>query len=140
MGGAVAMLIAQRLWDVGCPVASVYTYGAPKVGDADFCRRYQARLYRVENGHDLVPHILVSEDEAETLQAQGAPDAAKLAVRAEYCDVGVLRWIDSRGRLCKPSLGVELWREARQAFLGPNARDHDIDAYVAALEKIRDAA
>lgn len=140
MGAAVATLIAQRLWDANCPPAGVYTFGSPKIGDSEFCRRYQPKLYRVENGRDLVPHIPVSEDEAEALGKQGSPDAAQLAARPEYSEVGVLRWIDSRGRICKPTLGVELRRALQQSFRGPSARDHDIDAYLAKLEAIRNTS
>lgn len=58
MGGALANLIANEFCSEGrVPVAGTYTFGAPRVGDAAFAELCLAPHYRVENQHDLVPHI-----------------------------------------------------------------------------------
>jgi triacylglycerol lipase len=50
MGGALALLAASMR-----PEAVVYTFGAPKTGDAAFaCSLESTRIYRVENKHDLI--------------------------------------------------------------------------------------
>lgn len=53
LGGALAVLAASML-----PEAVVYTFGAPKTGDAAFARSLEhTRIYRVENDHDIVPSM-----------------------------------------------------------------------------------
>ena len=53
LGGALAVMAASMR-----PEAVVYTFGAPKTGDAVFARSLeQSRIYRVENDHDIVPSM-----------------------------------------------------------------------------------
>ncbi len=53
LGGALAVLAASMR-----PEALVYTFGAPKTGDAAFIRSLAStRLYRVENDRDLIPSM-----------------------------------------------------------------------------------
>lgn len=51
LGGALAVLAASMR-----PEAVVYTFGAPKTGNAVFSSSLKStRIYRVENNHDLIP-------------------------------------------------------------------------------------
>src|SRR5690606_37727833 len=62
LGGALAVL-ATAVLKIGLrmPVAGVYTYGQPRVGDAEFCRVYDQVLkditFRYVNDADVVPHL-----------------------------------------------------------------------------------
>ena len=57
MGGALAVLTACRLAKMGRPPAAIYTFGAPRVGDRNFCAGYSLPTYRIVNGLDLVPEM-----------------------------------------------------------------------------------
>jgi triacylglycerol lipase len=56
-GGAVAVLMAQRLDAAGIEPKHVFTFGAPRVGDAAFASAYRPRLYRFEDTRDPVPTL-----------------------------------------------------------------------------------
>jgi pimeloyl-ACP methyl ester carboxylesterase len=59
-GGALAILLAAILQHRGTPVHSVYTFGSPKVGGADFAEcwiRTGIPLYPLINGRDVVPSL-----------------------------------------------------------------------------------
>ena len=53
-GGAMAVISAAR----SKYVADIYTFGAPRAGNAEYCRNIQSRSYRVTNGNDIIPVIL----------------------------------------------------------------------------------
>src|SRR5213079_949071 len=57
MGGALAVLTACRLAKMGRPPVAIYTFGAPRVGDRNFCAGYSLPTYRIINGLDLVPEM-----------------------------------------------------------------------------------
>ena len=62
LGGALAVLLAATLGETGRPVAGLYTFAAPRVGDSAFADRLNAHLtaaahWRVANAGDLVPHV-----------------------------------------------------------------------------------
>jgi hypothetical protein len=57
MGGALAMLTACRLAKMGRPPVAIYTYGAPRVGDREFCAGYRLPTYRIVNRLDIVPEM-----------------------------------------------------------------------------------
>ena len=64
LGGALAVLLAATLGESGRPVAGLYTFGAPRVGDGAFADRLNAHTHmaeavhwRVANAGDLVPHV-----------------------------------------------------------------------------------
>ena len=60
-GGAEAIPTAKLLKLQGLPVHSVYTFGQPRVGDAQFAAAYSAllgdRTFRVVNQNDIVPRL-----------------------------------------------------------------------------------
>jgi len=62
LGGALATVMAAVVANLSDhPIQGVYTYGQPRVGDPEFCRRYMQalgdRTFRHVNDHDLVPHV-----------------------------------------------------------------------------------
>ncbi len=61
LGGALAVLAAAKLVDRGKPVYGLYTFGQPRVGDAEFADkmniRMQGRMFRYVNYTDVVPRV-----------------------------------------------------------------------------------
>lgn len=62
LGAALAMLAAAFVSTLPThPIAGVYTFGQPRVGDGGFAAAYGARLggrtFRCVNDRDLVPHV-----------------------------------------------------------------------------------
>jgi hypothetical protein len=62
LGGALAIIAAERLLRERQVIASVYTFGAPRVGSSAFAESYNAcglgdRSFRVIHGLDIVPSL-----------------------------------------------------------------------------------
>src|SRR5262245_42135886 len=60
LGGALALVAAAAFGGndkLGDRIAAVYTFGAPRVGGADFPNLVKAPHYRVVNSGDVVPHV-----------------------------------------------------------------------------------
>jgi triacylglycerol lipase len=60
LGGALAVLLTAMLIADDVPVAGLYTYGAPRVGDKAFeeaCNQRFTNAFRVVNEDDMVPHL-----------------------------------------------------------------------------------
>lgn len=60
LGGALATLYAARRLDVNDPVAGMYTYGSPRVGDETFREGFNAKMsnyYRMVFGRDIVSRV-----------------------------------------------------------------------------------
>lgn len=57
LGGALSVLAACRLANIGRPPVATYTFGAPRVGDRTFCAGYELPTYRIVNRLDLVPEL-----------------------------------------------------------------------------------
>lgn len=74
LGGALAALAGDR-YGAG---SGLYTYGSPRVGDAEFADRFRVTGYRVVNHRDIVTRI---------------------PPRGVYRHVGEPRYIDQNGRL-----------------------------------------
>lgn len=74
LGGALAMLAADRYQNV----QGVYSFGAPRIGDLNFRRRFSVPAYRIVNGSDIV---------------------AQVPARGVYRHVGDLKVIDAVGNL-----------------------------------------
>jgi triacylglycerol lipase len=62
LGGALAVLAAAKLrFEKAQPINGVYTYGQPRVGDFEFCSRYDNGFgdytFRFVNFKDIVPRV-----------------------------------------------------------------------------------
>lgn len=61
LGGALALLAAWRLQRQMVPVAQVYTFGAPMVGNAAaaaaFAREFPGKIFRYVDERDMVPRL-----------------------------------------------------------------------------------
>ncbi len=56
MGGAMALLAAGR-WQANYQPEAVVSFGAPRLGDAEFVASLELTHWRVVNGADKVPHL-----------------------------------------------------------------------------------
>jgi hypothetical protein len=103
-GGAMAMLAAVKLKAAKLPVTQVETFGAPRVGGADFAKRYAGiDAVRYENDQDLVPHVPLNALELtlapllrRVIDIQGAPEG-------DFTSVGKLRYVDAEGSIESPA-------------------------------------
>lgn len=68
LGGALAVIFAAALLknhaDVAARVSSVYTFGMPRVGDAEFCdnmsRAFPGTCHRISHAADIIPLVCCS--------------------------------------------------------------------------------
>jgi hypothetical protein len=148
MGGALAVLTACRLAKAGRPPAAVYTFGAPRVGDRQFCTRYALPTYRVVNRLDLVPEMPLASMKrllpATPRFTRGIVlnRLQKIAARVPcYGHVKTFVYIDRDGAIIEGA-DVEPWRAhavARaiatrgKSFL-EGLTDHMISNYIRGLE------
>ncbi|MBL0871574.1 MAG: lipase family protein [Phycisphaerales bacterium] len=85
LGGALAVLSAAAITRTlpHVNIYGIYTFGQPRVGDADFCAAYDAllkdRTFRTVNNRDMVPR---------------APTRIQ-----HFREVGSVRYFDARGQL-----------------------------------------
>lgn len=86
-------VLARRRSGLAEKVAGVFTYGAPKIGDAEFCSTvgtmYAGRLYRYVHGSDMV---------------------TKLPAGFGYVDHSLERFLVSRPTAAKSRCGTRLQR------------------------------
>ncbi len=112
LGGALATVMAAVVANLpNHPIQGVYTYGQPRVGDPEFCARYNQVLhdqtFRHVNDHDLVPHVpprRFTRVEQQVFDVGGLlriPDLANAfqhrEVNYEYDHVGQLRLLFPQG-------------------------------------------
>ena len=128
LGAGLATLAAARLVDRGEATATVYSYGAPRVGLRDFAAEYNrvlgARTYRVINHIDVVTRV--------PLLVQG------------YRHVGKRMYFDGGGHF-HPDAGA--WHIARDDLVARfrtfgritsvGIAPHDIPRYVERIESIQ---
>ncbi len=161
LGGALATLAASRLVADGVleheDILGIYTFGQPRVGDADFCRGYpfHRRHFRVVNANDIVSRVppeslrLVESTLRKFLGAEtdGFEKASWLS-RLSYRHVGRLVLI---GKHFEPVLGGSKWgviklqlMERIKALSGtrpwmarvfPGVSDHSMSKYNSVLSK-----
>lgn len=81
-GAALALIAALDAKEHGVPVAGVYTFGCPRVGDAEFAAAIPSPNYRVVNETDVVTHVPVP-----------------IPLVLPYKHAGVRVWLDSSGAL-----------------------------------------
>ena len=134
LGGALATLLAAKLYASGRAPHSVYTFGSPRVGCRTFRNIYEdrddERTFRVVNRHDIVARI--------------PPRLLR------YRHVGLLRYLDADGELHDD---LNFW-ERMLLYLDPAGRDaktyvkdlagrlpgafddHKMTSYLAKIEKL----
>lgn len=104
LGGALAQLAATRLADTGVPVAAVYSFGTPRVGDSVFAATYRSVLHRVEAANDLVCHVPPTPAVVQALRpvlGRVMPGRLAWAMPADvsYEHAGQLAFIDWDGKV-----------------------------------------
>lgn len=149
MGGALAVLTACRLAAVGRPAVATYTFGAPRVGDPAFCRRYALPTYRIVNRLDLVPEMpmaslrrLLPKQPSRLLDAKAITRLERLADRVRcYDHVNTLVYIDGDGAITADAEIAPWHAHAVQRALATRGKsfhegitDHLISRYIRGLE------
>jgi triacylglycerol lipase len=81
-GAALALLAAMDAKEHGIPVAGVYVYGCPRVGDAALASAMPSPVFRVVNETDVVTHVPVP-----------------IPLVLPYKHAGERVWLDSAGDL-----------------------------------------
>jgi triacylglycerol lipase len=127
LGAALAVLaVAQLRLRHDRPVNGLYTFGQPRVGDADFCAAFNndfgTRTFRFVNNNDIVTRV---------------PPRTKF-----YRDVGRVLYFDASGNLRDD---ISWWNkfletvkglEADFGKFGPdNIKDHSSDGYAELLSR-----
>ena len=129
LGGALATLAADLCSEAGLPVAAVYTFGSPRVGNGPFARAYNARLahctFRVVNARDPVPHVPWLLGTYRHVDTQVYLNANGFAVIAEPLRVAALELAQT--------LGTATQQQAARAALDV-ARPHHIGSYLQKLK------
>lgn len=152
LGGALATLAAARLARESIPVAGVYTFGSPRVGDAAFAATYRPTLYCVENGNDIVCHLPPPPAAMEAVRPmleRLAASKLQWSIPADvvYADIGKLTFIDWEGKVrANVSEGeratlaaARLFRFVRMIFMSQERasllEDHRITSYLERLAR-----
>lgn len=119
-GGALATIATQQLESaLGDRIAACYTFGSPRVGNADFERLIKSAVYRVVNASDVVTLL--------PFLSMG------------YIHIGDVRYLGPNGELYKtiPSIRrLSIMMGLIFRLGAPLIRDHAIDEYIRKLEKI----
>lgn len=106
-GGALAMLAALKLRvEKLLPVTEVETFGAPRVGGADFAARYAAagiNGVRYENQDDVVPHVPLNQQELSILPLLERVITLSGNQPGDYVSVGRLHYIETDGSIVSPA-------------------------------------
>jgi triacylglycerol lipase len=132
LGGALAKLFALWALERGHAVAGVYTFGQPRVGDADFARHYDSLLkpqtFRVVHADDIVPRV-------PWLLARYRHAAHEIF----FPSVPSVPLVDLPWPRKLPYAIPALIREATQKKL-PLLDDHHVSRYLALFNEARPAA
>jgi GTPase SAR1 family protein len=152
LGGALATLAAYRLRKQGFSIPiSVYTFGAPRVGDSAFASKYEDSKvlhFRIENKNDIVPHLPPNSqtqskikilDILNRLQNLDLPILDKLPnlqiPNLDYPPVGILKFINWDKKIVEDSDSLRqerLSRFPKSIFKINNSKillNHDIKSY-----------
>lgn len=115
LGGALATLAGAALRP-----RAIYSFGAPRLGDAAFAAALAAPLHRVVHGRDVVPEL---------------PPAGPLL---QFADAGLLHRLGDRAAVdATPALAAVLAPERRWYDPPPFLADHAPVNYVTALQPPR---
>ena len=133
LGGALAILAAQRLAVARIPVKGLYTFGAPRAGNSAFAealdRRLKRRAFRVVNNEDIVtrlPPRLLGYRHAGTVIYFDDKGAMHRGIRRWH--VALNRWASATRRACA--------RHDELRTRNPNsAADHSLDRYIENIKK-----
>jgi triacylglycerol lipase len=128
LGAALATLAADRLSSV-FPIKGLYTFGSPRVGNAEFCRTFPVgNTYRFVDNRDLV---------------------TKVPPEVLYSHIGHLKYLTDDGRLMdteekqseSSSLkeGFEFWRLAKDAAVR-DAHLNNMSTWAVTSESLADHA
>jgi hypothetical protein len=126
-GGAMAALAAWRFQaTAGTPPLKVITFAAAKPGDADFRAAYTAAGIdhtRYEYNIDIVPHLPLSDggfiDALSRIPLPPLPGLQDFLAnlhRFDYQPVGVLRYIESNGRIVDDGYTLRMERDGTLAL------------------------
>ncbi|MEM9387025.1 MAG: hypothetical protein AAGA68_18325 [Pseudomonadota bacterium] len=107
LGGALAVLLAGMLLEDKIPLAGLYTFGAPRVGNRRFQQAFDARTtqipsFRVVNQGDIVPLIVPRllgyrhTGERIYLDEEGGVSAGDDSTASKLSDT-LGRWLDTFG-------------------------------------------
>jgi hypothetical protein len=110
LGGAMAILTAARLQVMGIPVAGLYTYAAPRVGDETFVsfleETLEGRIWRFNINEDIIPRLApvadAADDFARLLPERLGQSLAEKFRNARYSHAGGLFRFDAKGALSGP--------------------------------------
>jgi triacylglycerol lipase len=127
LGGALATLAVAKLrYENDKPIYGLYTFGQPRVGNRDFERTFNGdfkpRAFRFVNNNDVVPRIPLR--------------------LMKYSHVGTFVYFDNEGNI-HSDMGwwyrlLDTFTGRIEDFLKPGTdgiKDHDMEKYVANLEK-----
>lgn len=148
LGGALAVLAACRLAQLGYPAVAAYTFGAPRVGDQAFCGSYELPTYRIVNRLDLVPEMPLMATKRQVAKKPAAasnrpPARARRAGEKlpGYGHVNTFVYIDRDGVITTDA-DIEPWhKHALQRAMATRGKsflegitDHLISNYIRSLE------
>lgn len=108
LGGALATLAGAQLLAEGFPVAAVYTYGSPRVGNAVFAEGYQPTYYRLVHNLDIVPHVPL-----------GQPLAHIRTSFLNYQHTGTLKYLSPDGLRDEGPSDQDVFRQGLRLHLLP---------------------
>jgi triacylglycerol lipase len=129
LGGALALIEAMALDHANYPIAAVYGFGHPRVGDERFRRAVEQRLsgryYRIDTPRDVAPHVPPTQASAQAfaqLLADGLPLLQPLLAdslfRLGYAShAGQGYWLSGDGRVIAHGADdsnreIAFWRSA----------------------------
>lgn len=164
LGGGLSHIAAMRAAAEGIPIAGIYTFASPRVGDDGFVKaydeQYRGRSYRVVNVEDMVPHVPPTQEAEKVFAGIVAPTKKKLGVRlaakgafmmVRYTHAGDRYVFDERGffrgrQSSSDQDDVQYWREVKSEYgagswtvlvddQGNIARKHFLNAYVKVLHR-----
>jgi len=164
LGGGLSHIAAMRADAEDIPIAGIYTFASPRVGDDEFVKAYNQRFggrsFRVVNVEDMVPHVPPTQAAEKDFAAIVAPTKKKLGVRlaakgafmmVKYTHAGERYVFDERGvyrgrQHSSDQDDPRFWREVEATYgsgswavlvddQGKIARKHFLNAYVKVLHR-----